>query len=170
VLLLHSTAAFTIQDSANASKVEQVPEHQRNEKFSRVESSRRTFITRFAAAVFAAPVISSFALDGIAQAQAGPDPKGWSGDPRQQNHCNQYIHNQFLYNQCLANQPKQMQPNQPHCHSHPNQAYYGNQCAQKQLCGNQHDHYQPGADDPRWWGYGECFPFDNHHRRRGWHF
>jgi hypothetical protein len=148
--------------------VESVPDHQRNEKFSGVDSSRRMFIARFAAAVFAAPVISSFALDGIAQAQAGRSLNG--GPPSQQSHCNQYIHNQFMYNQCLANQPKQMQPNQPHCHSHPNQSHYGNQCVPNQLCCNQHDHYQPGENDPGWWGYGECFPFDNHRRRRGWHF
>ena len=130
-----------------------VSEQQRNGDFTGIDASRRYFITRFAAAVFAAPAITSFALDGIAQASAqhrddGPGHHYHSN----QSYCNQFVHNQKLFNQCIANQ---------HLH---------NQRLFNQTCGNQTEGPEPWLPwerDPSWWKHEECLPFDHHHRRRG---
>ena len=42
--------------------------------------------------------------------------------------------------------------------------YYGNM-PYGHLHGNM---TEKGCDDPFWWVYGECFPFDNHHHRINW--
>lgn len=95
--------------------------------------SRRAFLVRFAGAAFAAPVIASFALDGVAQASernhhhsAHPNQtSGNQGHPKQchpnqttgnQGHPKQCHPNQTLANQTttIGNQghPKQCHPNQ----------------------------------------------------------
>jgi hypothetical protein len=58
--------------------------------------SRRAFLIRYAGAAFAAPVIASFALDGVAQ--AGERHGHRHGHP------NQSHPNQSHPNQCLPNQ------------------------------------------------------------------
>jgi hypothetical protein len=73
--------------------------------------SRRAFLVRFAGAAFAAPVIASFALDGVAQAS--------ERTYHHQGHPNQTSGNQGSPKQCHPNQttgnqghPKQGRPNQ----------------------------------------------------------
>jgi hypothetical protein len=76
--------------------------------------SRRAFLVRFAGAAFAAPVIASFALDGVAQASE-----------------RSYHHHQGNPNQTSGNQgsPKQCHPNQTNGnqttgdHRHPKQGH-----------------------------------------------
>ena len=78
--------------------------------------SRRAFLVRFAGAAFAAPVIASFALDGVAQAsersyhhQGHPNQTtGNQGHPKQ-GHPNQTAGNQGHPKQC---HPNQGNPNQ----------------------------------------------------------
>jgi hypothetical protein len=78
-------------------------ENHENEGFGSVARSRRSFIKKFAAGAFVAPVIASFALDGMASAAPVP------------NLPNQGVPNQSCPNQILPNQqlPNQMFPNQP---------------------------------------------------------
>jgi len=141
-------------------------EHNRSDYFSGIDPSRRSFIARFAAAVFAAPAIASFALDGIAQATPGhgkldgPLHFGNQGYGNQsycnQSLYNQTLHNQSIYNQCIANQ---------HLHNqHLHNQQWGNQS-----CGNQsdHHHHRHHEHDTNWWKHGDCLPFDNHQHRRG---
>ena len=64
-------------------------------------TSRRAFLVRFAGAAFAAPVIASFALDGVAHASEK------SG--HRQGHANQTSGNQGHPKQC---HPNQGNPNQ----------------------------------------------------------
>ncbi len=82
-----------------------MPENHGIGKLPGVAPSRRSFLVKFAGAVFAAPVISSFALDGIARAQP---------DRRIYGYGNQYLGNQSLPNQHFPNQhfPNQRFPNQ----------------------------------------------------------
>ena len=70
---------------------------------------RRAFLRRAGAAVFAAPVVVSFALDGVAEAH---DRHRFG---------NQSCPNQSQPNQTYPNQtyPNQTYPNQTHCHHHP---------------------------------------------------
>jgi hypothetical protein len=144
--------------------VELVPNSHRNSRLAGVEPNRRAFIAKFAGAVFAAPVISSFALDGIAQARPAT---GHRHDCRHHHHHygNMSHGNQSYGNQCYGNM------------SHGNQCYgnmsHGNQCYGNMSYGNMS--YGNGGDrdechdDPYWWLFGECFPFDNHrHRRPSW--
>ena len=86
--------------------------------------SRHAFLVRFAGAAFAAPVIASFALDGVAQAsQRG-------GQQQDKRHCapNQGHPNQGNPNQTTP-PPKQGHPNQgnpnqgPPNHGHPKQCH-----------------------------------------------
>jgi len=78
--------------------------------------SRRAFLVRFAGAAFAAPVIASFALDGVAQAsertyhhQGHPNQTtGNQGHPKQ-GHPNQTSGNQGYPDH---RHPKQCHPNQ----------------------------------------------------------
>ncbi len=105
-------------------------EHQRIKAILGVEPSRRSFIAKFAAAVFAAPLVSSFALDGIAQAR----PEMHKDNPTHQHHgnqtdCKQYLGNQTLHNQSLHNQWLY------------NQTMH-NQCISNQHLHNQHMHNQ----------------------------
>ena len=78
--------------------------------------SRRAFLIRYAGAAFAAPVIASFALDGVAQ--ASERHVHHHGHPNQghpnQGHPNQGHPNQGHPNQCCPNQvlPNQTVPNQ----------------------------------------------------------
>jgi hypothetical protein len=78
-------------------------ENHENEGFDGVARSRRSFIKKFAAGAFVAPVIASFALDGMASAAPVP------------NLPNQGLPNQSCPNQILPNQqlPNQIFPNQP---------------------------------------------------------
>jgi hypothetical protein len=71
-------------------------------------TSRRAFLVRFAGAAFAAPVIASFALDGVAQASE----RGGQKDKR---HC--------APNQGHPNQTNPNQTNPAPKHGHPNQGY-----------------------------------------------
>ena len=93
--------------------------------------SRRAFLVRFAGAAFVAPVIASFALDGVAQAsersyhhhQGNPNQTiGNQGSPKQC-HPNQTSPNQTTGDQSSGDHrhPKQGQPNQ----SNPNQTSPG---------------------------------------------
>jgi hypothetical protein len=90
--------------------------------------SRRAFLVRFAGAAFAAPVIASFALDGVAH--AGERSYHHQGNP------NQTTGNQGHPKQCHPNQttgnqgyPKQGHPNQTTGnqttgkHGHPKQCH-----------------------------------------------
>jgi len=88
--------------------------------------SRRAFLVRFAGAAFAAPVIASFALDGVAQASERTyHPQG---------HPNQTSGNQGSPKQC---HPNQTTGNQGHPkQGHPNQTT-GNQGHPKQCHPNQ---------------------------------
>lgn len=103
-----------------------------------VEPSRRAFLVRFAGAAFAAPVIASFALDGMAQASERGKPqdnKHGKGNPKQcppnQGHPNQGNPNQGNPNQGNPNQgnPNQGRPNQGYPNQgnpnqgHPNQGF-----------------------------------------------
>jgi hypothetical protein len=67
--------------------------------------SRRAFLARFAGAAFAAPVIASFAFDGVAYASEKGRPKceHHHGNPNQ-GHPKQCNPNQPPPNQCLPNQ------------------------------------------------------------------
>ena len=72
--------------------------------------SRRAFLVRFAGAAFAAPVIASFALDGVAQAsERGGQQKDKRHCAPNQGHPNQGNPNQGPPNHC---HPKQCHPNQ----------------------------------------------------------
>lgn len=78
--------------------------------------SRRAFLVRFAGAAFAAPVIASFALDGVAQASErshhhSAHPNQTSGN---QGHPKQCHPNQTSGNQGYPDHrhPKQCHPNQ----------------------------------------------------------
>jgi hypothetical protein len=83
-------------------------------------TSRRAFLVRFAGAAFAAPVIASFALDGVAQAsERGRQQKDKRHCAPNQGHPNQTNPNQGYPNQTNPNQgppnhghPKQCHPNQ----------------------------------------------------------
>ena len=98
-------------------------------------------MAKFAGAVFAAPMISSFALDGIARATPVSD------QTRQKHHHGN-----------MPGSPYGYYGNMPYRHMHHG---YGNMTGGK---GHQHGE---GCDDPFWWVYGECFPFDNHRGRGG---
>lgn len=77
--------------------------------------SRRAFLVRFAGAAFAAPVIASFALDGVAQAsERGGQQKDKRHCAPNQGHPNQGYPNQTNPNQGPPNHghPKQCHPNQ----------------------------------------------------------
>ena len=63
---------------------------------SDAKPSRRAFLIRYAGAAFAAPVIASFALDGVAQAGEKHNHKHHHGHP------NQCCPNQTVSNQCLS--------------------------------------------------------------------
>jgi hypothetical protein len=83
--------------------------------------SRRVFLARFAGAAFAAPVIATFALDGVAQASERHDQHK---PPR---HCNP---NQTNANQTQPAPPKHGYPNQTNPnqtqgsgHGHPKQCH-----------------------------------------------
>jgi len=67
---------------------------------SDAEPSRRAFLARFAGAAFVAPVIASFALDGVAHASE----KGGQKGHHRHGHPNQGYPNQTQPNQCLPNQ------------------------------------------------------------------
>ena len=144
--------------TANRYGMAPVSRQQEDGDFRGIDASRRSFITKFAAAVFAAPAISTFALDGIAHATTAQHEDG----PRRHHHhgnqtvCNQYVHNQTLFNQCLEKQKLQ------------NQKLH-NQMLHNQCISNQAGEvpWLPWERDPGWWGLGECLPFDHHHRRRG---
>lgn len=99
-----------------------MPENQDSKRFPAVDPSRRVFITKFAGLAFAVPLISSFALDGVASVapRTGPDSHQ---NPNQQLP-NQRLPNQHLPNQRLPNQrcPNQHFPNQHLPNQHlPNQ-------------------------------------------------
>jgi hypothetical protein len=83
-------------------------ENHENEGFGSVARSRRSFIKKFAAGAFVAPVIASFALDGMASAAPVPNLPN-QGFP------NQSCPNQTFPNQGFPNQgfPNQAFPNQP---------------------------------------------------------
>jgi hypothetical protein len=117
-------------ESAYLNGVLYMSEHRAGDQLSGVEPSRRSFIAKFAGAVFAAPLISSFALDGMAQAS-----------PAHQKHHH-------------GNMPYSGYGNLSYGHMHHS---YGNSSGHK---------HGEGCDDPFWWVYGECFPFDNHHHRK----
>jgi hypothetical protein len=93
-------------------------ENHDNEGFGSVAGSRRSFIKKFAAGAFIAPVIASFALDGMASASPVPNLPN-QGFPNQscpnQVFPNQGFPNQGFPNQGFPNQmfPNQMFPNQP---------------------------------------------------------
>jgi hypothetical protein len=88
--------------------------------------SRRAFLVRFAGAAFAAPVIASFALDGVAQAS--------ERSYHHSSHPNQTSGNQGSPKQC---HPNQTTGNQGHPkQGHPNQTT-GNQGHPKQCHPNQ---------------------------------
>jgi len=86
------------------------------EEFSAEEPSRRAFITRYGGMAFAAPVIASFALDGIASGKKHDrhDRHGEDHHPGHPKHGypNQTHPNQGYPNQCLPNQslPNQSLP------------------------------------------------------------
>ena len=82
------------------------------EGFGNVDPGRRGFIKKFAAAAFIAPVIATFALDGIASADTNQH------HPNQQNP-KQHFPNQHFPNQHFPNQlcPGEYHPNQ-HDHGH----------------------------------------------------
>jgi hypothetical protein len=73
---------------------------------SDAKPSRRAFLIRYAGAAFAAPVIASFALDGVAQASEKHNHKHRQGHPNQsypnQSHPNQCLPNQSLPNQTIG--------------------------------------------------------------------
>jgi hypothetical protein len=135
--------------------VELVSNSRRNSRLAGVEPNRRAFIAKFAGAVFAAPVISSFALDGIAQARP---TTGQRRDCRHHHHHHHYGNmshgNQSYGNQCYGNM------------SYGNMSY-GNMSYGNMSYGNGGDRDEC-HDDPDWWLFGECFPFDNHRRHRSW--
>ena len=96
--------------------------------FKQSDVTRRRFLKGAVMAAFAAPVVVSFALDGIAEA----DPRHlypnqtYGNQPRPipepGEHCqtfpNQIFPNQTFPNQIFPNQtfPNQIFPNQPHLH------------------------------------------------------
>ena len=71
--------------------------------------SRRAFLVRFAGAAFAAPVIASFALDGVAQASER------GGHQKDKRHC--------APNQGHPNQGNPNQTSPPPNHGHPKQCH-----------------------------------------------
>jgi hypothetical protein len=87
-------------------------ENHENDGFSGVARSRRSFIKKFAAGAFVAPVIASFALDGMASAAPVPNLPN-QGFPNQ-GFPNQSCPNQIFPNQGFPNQgfPNQGFPNQ----------------------------------------------------------
>jgi hypothetical protein len=84
-------------------------------EYSDTEPSRRAFIARLAGAAFVAPVIASFALDGVANAseRGGRNGHHHHGNPNQ-GHPNQGNPNQGYPNQGNPNQccPNMANPNQ----------------------------------------------------------
>jgi len=84
-------------------------------EYSGAEPSRRAFIARLAGAAFVAPVIASFALDGVANASE----RGGRNDPHH-------------HGKPKHGHPNQGNPNQ----GNPNQGY-PNQCNPNQAVGNQ---------------------------------
>jgi hypothetical protein len=77
-------------------------ENHENDGFSSVARSRRSFIKKFAAGAFVAPVIASFALDGMASAAPVPNFPN-QGFPNQS--CgNQGFGGQGFPNQGIGNQ------------------------------------------------------------------
>jgi hypothetical protein len=135
---------------------EPVPEHHGNDKFAGVDAGRRSFIVRFAAAVFAVPAVSSFALDGIARAASDHREFGNSSNYGGQRCGNQTVPNQYMHNQHVGNQ------------SWGNQ-HIGNQSWGNQHIGNQRNDQSPDFQRDRSGSLsdGDCFPYDNHHGRRG---
>jgi hypothetical protein len=113
-------------------------ERDANDQLAGVEPSRRRFIAKFAGAVFAAPLISSFALDGIARATPV----------------------QLADRHRHSNMPYGGYGNQKHPNMHHHNMHHGNM-----PYGKNYKHGE-GCDDPFWWVYGECFPVDNHHHRK----
>jgi hypothetical protein len=85
--------------------------------------SRRAFLVRFAGAAFAAPVIASFALDGVAQAS--------ERSYHHSAHPNQTSGNQGSPKQCHPNQSTANQTSPPPKHGHPKH------CLPNQITGNQ---------------------------------
>jgi hypothetical protein len=155
-------AQFHNSKTSNKHRMASMSAHNRSDNFSGIDPSRRSFITRFAAAVFAAPAIATFALDGIARATPShgnlDGPRHSHGN---QSYCNQSLQNQTLHNQCVGNQ---------HLHNqHMHNQHMNNQQLGNQSCSNQSDHnYGRQLDyDTSRWKHGECLPFDNHHHRRG---
>jgi hypothetical protein len=87
-------------------------ENHENKGFGSMMGSRRSFIKKFTAGAFVAPVIASFALDGMASAAPRPNMPN-QGFPNQS--CpNQNFPNQGFPNQGFPNQgfPNQLFPNQ----------------------------------------------------------
>lgn len=133
-----------------------MPQHDKAERLSGVDQNRRSFIAKFAGVVFAAPMISSFALDGIARAQPDQRNRGLSPQYLNNQHFgNQHEHDPFCRDQHFHNQHwgNQYLGNQSWGNQH-----WGNQHIGNQWLKNKHEHH-----DPYWWVYGDCFPFDNRH-------
>ena len=84
-----------------------------DERWEELGLPRRAFLKRATAAAFAAPVVASFALDGVAEAYDRHRPH--HGYPNQtcpnQHHPNQAYPNQTVPNQAY---PNQTFPNQHH--------------------------------------------------------
>jgi hypothetical protein len=128
-----------------------MPENQHSKSFSAVDPSRRVFITKYAALAFAAPLVASFALDGVASAA----PRITMGN--QQQFPNQQCPNQFFPNQKFPNQkfpnqqlPNQQLPNQQLPNQQfPNQQFPNQVQIQRDLaCEVWHDHGFEGGKHP----------------------
>ena len=110
-----------------------------DERLEQLGLPRRAFLAK-AAAAFVAPVVVSFGLKGVAEAEASPEHR----------HPNQTCGNQTLPNQTAPNQTvgNQTLPNQT----------VGNQTLPNQTVGNQtfpnqthhHHHHHRDDDDDRW--------------------
>jgi hypothetical protein len=125
-----------------------MPENQDSKSIPAVDPSRRIFITKFAGLAFAAPIIASFALDGMASATSRTGP-GSQHRCSNQHIPNQHVPNQHIPNQCCPNQhiPNQHIPNQHIPNQHiPNQ-HIPNQCCPNQFLPNQD---LPNACDRVW--------------------
>jgi hypothetical protein len=117
-------------------------------------------MAKFAGAVFAAPMISSFALDGIAQARPDLSKRGHQHYYGNMSYGNMAYGNMTYGNMACGNMTYR--------HHYGNMSYgnmaYGNMAYGNMAYGNM---TRP-AEDPFWWAFGECFPFDNHHHRQNW--
>jgi hypothetical protein len=126
-------------------------------RFSGVDPSRRVFVRKFAATAFIAPLIASFALDGVAAADRT--------DPSRQRYGNQHYGNQLYGNQRYGNQAdtcgdhhRQDYENQYHGNQHYGNQHLGNQSYGNQSYGNQRDWRCEGNDSHH---------DDHQHRHRG---